>query len=98
MISDWDDFNVAEISWMPSHTTVQDVGVKELGNGDKLTVLSRRGNELADKSAKAGANTHRVPEVIRNKIAAQDALTEATVKWGWESHVQREQPRGKTSP
>ena len=81
MTTAWDDFDVEEMSWMPSHTTAQDVGAKELDNGEKLTELDRRGNALADKLAKAGADTHRVPESIRNKIAAQDALIEATVRW-----------------
>lgn len=81
MTGAWGDFDVDQMSWMPSHTTAQDVGVRELGNGEKLTELDRRGNALADKLAKAGADTHRVPEAIRNKIAAQDALIEGTGRW-----------------
>ena len=64
MIAAWGDFNVDDISWMPAHMSAHDVGVKELGNGDKLTALDCRGNTFADKLAKAGASTHRVLEVI----------------------------------
>ena len=35
------DFNVEDMAWMPAHTAEHYIGVKELGNGDKLTELGR---------------------------------------------------------
>lgn len=80
MLTAWGDFDADNMVWMQAHTTEKDVGVKELGNGQKLTTLDRRGNELAVKLSKAGAETHRVPQAIRGKLRAQDGLIESTLK------------------
>ena len=88
--------------WVPAHTTEKDVGVKGLGNGQKLTTLDRRGNELADKPAKAGAETHRAPQAIRDKLCAQDELIERTVTWigkaNWEAKTILRPPSATRRP
>ena len=59
---------------MPAHTTEADVGRAYLSNGDLLTARGRRGNELADTLAKRGTDQHRLPEDIRERCRAYDAL------------------------
>ena len=87
MLQAWDDFDPEGIVWMPAHTTEASVGVAELGDGTKLTALDRRGNAHADRLAKQGASTHRVPESIRNRLKQQRQLVKKTVQWiGLASH------------
>ena len=52
----------ADIVWMPSHTVVQDVGVKVLSNGAVLSGKDRTGNSEADRQAKLAARADRVPD------------------------------------
>ena len=43
---------------MPAHTAKQDVGIKLLSDGSKLTALDRRGNAEADRMAKHAVEEH----------------------------------------
>ena len=56
------------VVWMPSHTTQGDVGIKQIGNGEFLSVLDRYANGEADKWAKAAVEEHRVPAHIRKEL------------------------------
>ena len=66
---------------MPSHTTDSSVGVAELGDGAKLTMLDRRSNDQADVLAKKAALTHRVPERIRVRLQLHRQVINETVRW-----------------
>ena len=81
MIRAWDDFDPEGIVWMPAHCSKADIGIKELGNGEKLTAIDLAGNAYADTLAKEAAHSHRVPEQIRTMIALQAKLSEDTGKW-----------------
>ena len=50
-----------KLEWMPAHTAQWQVGKTRKGNGAKLTEGDRNGNEEADRLAKLGAQSHRVP-------------------------------------
>ena len=50
---------------MPAHTTVADVGKKQLSNGTLLSATDRASNDKADKHAKAAAYAVRVPVELR---------------------------------
>ena len=67
--------------WMPAHTKAEDVGVLELGNGEKLTVVDRHSNAEADRLAKLAVEEHRVPAETRRKVRTHEALVEHTARW-----------------
>lgn len=82
MLQAWGDVDSEQkVVGMPSHTTEVSVGVAELGDGTKLTVLGRRGNDQADTLAKKAALTHRAPEGIRLGLQQQKQLINETVRW-----------------
>ena len=55
-----------DIEWMPAHTAGWQVGKSRKGDGTRLTLDDRRGNDIADKLAKEVAKLHRVPAHVRN--------------------------------
>ena len=71
----------ADVSWMPAHTSLADVGQRVLGNGTVLTEIDRRGNAAADLQAKAAVEEHRVPEAVRSRIAQQEKEVEQMARW-----------------
>ena len=50
------------IGWMPAHLTAKEIGIATRSDGEAVTEVDLRGNALVDSLAKAGAQTHRVPE------------------------------------
>ena len=71
----------ADVSWMPAHTAIGEVGHRRLGNGAVLTVVDRRGNAAADLHAKAAVEEHRVPATVRRRLAQQEKDVEAMARW-----------------
>ncbi len=67
-----DSVSARRIVWMPAHTTPEDIGRRELGNGDKLTTRDRWANDLADGLAKAAARGVRAPLAARAAAVACD--------------------------
>ena len=88
----WDDLDKADLVWMPAHCGEGAAGSKYKGDGSPLTISDIRGNQEADRLAKLAAESHRVPEAIRSKIACQAALISDTVKWiGRAAHLANNQ-------
>ena len=56
------------VVWMPSHTTQGDVGIKQIGNGQFLSVFDSYANGEADKWATAAVEEHRVLAHIRKEL------------------------------
>ena len=77
----WDDLDKTSLVWMPAHCSDEAVGSKHKGDGTPITLLDIKGNREADRLAKLAAETHRVPEAIRDKLAYQSALITDTVEW-----------------
>ena len=75
------DTALVDIAWMQSHTTVADVGVSALSNGETLTADDRLGNEEADRLAKLAAALHRVPEHLAKPMAARMELARQLGRW-----------------
>jgi len=76
-----DDTPASAFDWMPAHTSAAMIGLAQLASGQRLTRLDRDGNNLADESAKAGAEEHRVSAYIREAIARLDARVANMAKW-----------------
>lgn len=72
------------------------VGSKHKGDGTFITLLDSKGNREADRLATLAAETHRVLEAIRDKIAYQVALMSVTVHWigraAYQAHHQDKAP------
>ena len=77
----FDDTPIADVVWMPAHTTADDVGVKRLGNGEYLSAFHRYGNDEADKWAKWAVEEHRVPEHIRQELKDLHSKVLKVAKW-----------------
>ena len=69
------------VVWMPAHTTEEDVAVKRIGNGRKLTAIDRDSNGLADQLAKFAVEEHRVPEQVRKAVKRHFELQEDLIRW-----------------
>ena len=63
----WDDLDKASLVWMPAHCGEDAAGCKHKGDGSPLTISDIRGNQEADRLAKLAAESHRVPEAIREQ-------------------------------
>ena len=66
---------------MPAHTKDDDVGRLLLSDGSLLTEVDRLGNAEADRLAKLGAQSHRVPKAVRECIKEHHQLVERTARW-----------------
>ena len=71
----------ADAAWMPAHTSAAHVGRRRLSNGDLLTARDRRGNEEADRLAKAAVALHRVPAGVRRAVSDQEEAVAAMAWW-----------------
>jgi len=70
-----------DIAWMPSHTSVEEIGITMLSDGTALTAHDRRGNGEADRLAKMAAMWHRVPESVRRRMAADMEIAVQLRRW-----------------
>jgi len=71
----------ADLSWMPAHTAVADVGRRCIGDGSLLSARDRRGNEIADFHAKEAVAEHRVPTPVRQAILDQERQVASMARW-----------------
>ena len=76
-----DDVEVEDVIWMPAHTKPDDVGVRELGNGQLLTERDRRGNALVDANAKAAAERYRVPRALVEAELSRVRRAKEAARW-----------------
>ena len=72
------------VVWVLAHTSEQDIGIKLIGNGRKLTAADRDSNSLAARLAKLAVEEHRVPSHLRsvvNKHELQASGRSGSVDW-----------------
>jgi hypothetical protein len=98
-----DDFSnpssQVQLEWMPSHTTASQIGKIRKGNGAKLTETDRKGNAEADRLAKVGANSHRVPKATRRwALTADRAALRAALQLGITTHAANNHPVETIAP
>ena len=73
---------------MPAHCPASSVGVARLSNGQFLREVDRMGNMQADLLAKKGAELHRVPVAVRQKIRdREDAVRFFAARLGIVTHA-----------
>ena len=65
-----------QLTWMPAHTSVADVGRRIRSDGIAITPVDHRANALVDGLAKLAAEARRVPEYARKFIAQAEAAVE----------------------
>ncbi len=65
---------VANLVWLPGHSSKADVGRAELSDGSRLTVTDLVSNARADRLAKAAAAAWRLPPQQRAAVAAHRVL------------------------
>ena len=88
-----DDTPLESFVRMPAHCSMDEVGRAALGNGSLLTEIDRHANDLADESAKAAVEAHRVPEAIRERVKDAAAEVRAAAMWlGRVTHLANNQP------
>jgi ribonuclease HI len=71
----------SDVSWIPAHTVLADVGRKRIGNGGLLTAMDRRGNDEADRLAKLAVRLHRVPGHIQRAVREQEQQVAKLAWW-----------------
>ena len=64
------------ISWMPSHTTKSMIGITAKSDGNKLTHIDHRANNLVDELAKYAARLRRTPVYIRKIFESAEIAIE----------------------
>ncbi len=69
------EVDIERVRWMPSHKSEAQAGRYLRSDGQRVTLLDVRANAIADKLAKRGAESVRVPDDIRATIAAAEAAT-----------------------
>ena len=78
---------------MPAHTSCWQIGVARKSDGAKLTKEDRDGNAEADKLAKMGAGTQRIPRWLREKVAVCERVaTRAALQLGITTQAANEHP------
>ncbi len=75
------DDDPRRVVWMPAHCGKDQVGVRQLGNGDLLTISDVDGNAFADQLAKQAARTDRLPSAQRRAVREQGELIIAVATW-----------------
>jgi len=70
-----------DVAWMPAHTSLADIGRKRLSNGEMLTGIDRRANDIADHLAKAAVSEHRVPPAVRKIVQDQEKQVTEMAWW-----------------
>ncbi len=65
---------VANLVWLPGHSSKADVGRAELSDGSRLTTIDLVSNARADRLAKAAAAAWRLPPQQRAAVAAHRIL------------------------
>ena len=76
-----DDTPLEMIGWMPSHTTVKQVGKVRRGDGELLTIIDCKSNDIADRLAKKGASLHRVPATEVNAWKEHFEIVKQRAMW-----------------
>ena len=61
--------------WMPAHQSTAAIGNRALSNGDKLSVVDWRANQLVDALAKQAAAQRQAPMAITRLLASARAAT-----------------------
>ena len=76
-----DDSAAECVVWMPAHTSADEVGVRKIGNGTRLTATDRFGNAEADRLLKLGVEAQRVLEQVREEVQRQADLQYDLATW-----------------
>ena len=71
----------SDVTWMPAHTYVSDVGIKLRGDGVPITALHRLGNSLADNQAKLAAGQHAVSQQIVDLLGDFSSQALTALQW-----------------
>ena len=69
------------VTWMPAHTALHDVGVKECSDGHLLTASDRLANAEADRLAKSAVENDRVARRVVNRVADVGRRVHAIATW-----------------
>lgn len=77
----WDGLRNDQLIWILAHCSDDAAGTKHRGDGQPMTLRDIKGNREADRLAKLAAETHRVPEDIREQLLLQARLITETVRW-----------------
>ncbi len=76
-----DDTPAERFVWLPSHLRSCDVGAVTRGDGVPVTAEDKRGNDAADRHAKAAAASVRVDATTRRAMAEHDEAVAALARW-----------------
>ena len=82
------DDDPQRVVWMPAHCSHEAVGIKRLGNGERLTALDLCGNAHVDKLSKEAARADRLPRECREAVTKLGADLTAIALWiGQATHL-----------
>ncbi len=83
----------ANFVWMLAHTRPDEVGKVLKGNGVPITNIDWMGNDQADAHAKLAVEAHRVPLVVRKRLADWDREVMQLARWvGLATHLANHLP------
>ncbi len=83
----------ANFVWMFAHTRPDEVGKVLKGNGVPITNIDWMGNDQADAHAKLAVEAHRVPLVVRKRLADWDREVMQLARWvGLATHLANHLP------
>ena len=74
VVCDDDEGKKVKLVRLPAHTAAWQVGKARKGDGAKISLLDREGNDIADGQAKKGAKTHRVAAWVCKKAETADRV------------------------
>ena len=75
------DDSLHEVVWMPAHCSLDSVGVRRTSNGELLTSLDIKGNELVDRLAKEAARADRLPRNVVKEVRRLGDRVTAVATW-----------------
>ena len=75
------DDDPSRVVWMPAHCSQAAVGVKQLGNGEKLSAIDVAGNALVDRLAKEAARADRLSRAQLSTVRGITEKLTAVATW-----------------